>query len=70
MQLKALGRAVRESRIRMKLTQAELAEIADLDPTYISRVETGDANVSFHTVTIIAKALEMRAAWLIDRADL
>ncbi len=70
MQLVALGRAVRESRLKLNLTQAELAEIADLHPTYISRVETGDANVSFETVTRIAHALKMRAAWLVDRANL
>ena len=70
MQLAALGRAVRERRIALKLTQAELAEIADLEPSYVSRIESGGANVSFKTVVALARALDMRASWLIDRANL
>jgi DNA-binding XRE family transcriptional regulator len=47
--LTALGRNLRESRRSRGLTQEKLAELADLDPTYISGIERGIAILASKT---------------------
>lgn len=69
MRLRALGQAIRVSRTKLGLTQSELAELADLHPTYISSIEAGTANISFETIDKLAHALKLKTSWLFDRAD-
>ena len=54
---KTVGQNVRTFRLRLKLTQEQLAEKADLHWTYISGVERGRYNVSLDTLETLAKAL-------------
>lgn len=37
----SLGRNLRQARERKELTQEKLAEIAEIDPTYVSGIERG-----------------------------
>ncbi len=54
---KAFGIKVRIKRFELEITQEELAERADLHPTYLSSVERGERNISLENIVAIAKAL-------------
>jgi len=54
---KTVGQNVRAFRLRLKLTQEQLAEKAGLHWTYISGVERGRYNVSLDTLVTLATAL-------------
>ena len=54
---KTVGQNVRAFRLRLKLTQEQLAEKAGLHWTYISGVERGRYNVSLDTLETLASAL-------------
>lgn len=54
----AYGEKVKAIRKSQNVSQEKLAELADLDRTYISDIENGKRNVSIETVFKIAKALD------------
>ena len=60
-----LGRAIRERRIALGLSQEKLAEIAELHWTYIGGVERGERNVSLMNIVRIAAALKVTASDLL-----
>jgi len=55
---KVFGLKVRMRRFEMELTQEELAEKADLHPTYVGSVERGERNIALENIVAIAKALK------------
>ena len=55
--LKNLGKRVLTLRKARLLTQEELAEQADLHPTYIGAIERGERNPSVYTLLRIAEGL-------------
>lgn len=61
----AFRKALREARRSRKLSQEKLAELADLDRTYIGMLERGVREPSLHTVFKIARGLRMRARDLV-----
>lgn len=44
--VKVVGKNIRGVRVEKKISQEELASLADIHPTYLSRVENGSANIS------------------------
>jgi transcriptional regulator with XRE-family HTH domain len=68
--LQLWGEAIRKKRLEMKLSQEELAEMAHVHHTYVSRVEAGKKNISYENIHKIAYALRMKPSWLLDRAGL
>jgi transcriptional regulator with XRE-family HTH domain len=68
--LAALGSNIRKAREIKTLTQEKLAEIADLDPTYISGIERGLRNPGIKNVAKIAKALGFKTSQLCEGVDL
>lgn len=54
---------VRKSR---KLSQMKLAEIVDMNFNYIGQIERGEANVTIHTMKILADALNIEMKELFD----
>jgi transcriptional regulator with XRE-family HTH domain len=54
---RTVGQNVRAFRLKLKLTQEQLAEKAGLHWTYISGVERGRYNVSLDTLETLASAL-------------
>ena len=62
--LSVLGQNVRSARETKHLTQEKLAELASLDPTYISGIERGLRNPGIKNVAKIAKALEITTSEL------
>ena len=59
------GAAVRARRQKVGLTQERLAELTDLDPTYISGIERGRRNPSLRNIVKIAHALTTSVAKLV-----
>ncbi len=49
-----------------KLSQMKLAEIVDMNFNYIGQIERGEANVTIHTMRIIADALDIELKELFD----
>jgi len=67
--LNLLGRNVRQARESKSLTQEKLAELAELDPTYISGIERGLRNPGIKNVAKIAKSLGLSTAELCKGVD-
>ena len=57
---KLLGSAVKKRRLKLGLTQEQLAERADLHWTYVSGVERGVRSIGIVKLTDIAEALHVR----------
>ena len=67
--LKKFGANVRARRDAKDLSQEKLAELADLDRTYVSSVERGLRNISIISVLRLAKALKTSASELCEGID-
>ncbi len=67
--LRKFGDNVRARRDAQDLSQEKLAELADLDRTYISGVERGRRNLSLLSVLRVAKALKVSASELCRGID-
>ena len=61
---------VRKLRNDMKISQEQLAEIADLHRTYIGRIERAEKNVTLTTLEKIAFALDTTLEKLFDFSDI
>ncbi len=57
--LNLLARNTRFYRMKSRMSQEQLAELADLHPTYISNIEQGKRNLSLQSVWQIANALHL-----------
>ncbi|QQS35989.1 MAG: helix-turn-helix transcriptional regulator [Ignavibacteriales bacterium] len=53
-----IGKRIKELRDKKKISQEKLAELADLDRTYINTVERGKRNISIENIEKIATALD------------
>lgn len=54
-----VGKRVRELRNSIGISQEELADLADLDRTYITSVECGKRNISIVNIEKLANALQV-----------
>ncbi len=68
--LVALGEAIRRIRISKGISQEELALLAEVDRSYMGRVERGDNNAATLTLARIARALDVSIAKLMKEAGL
>ncbi len=68
--LVALGRAIREVRTAKGISQEKLALMAEVDRSYVGRIERGDNNVALLTMARLADALGITLAKLMQRAGL
>lgn len=62
----AFGKKLRSIRTSSQLSQEKLAELADLDRTYISDIELGKRNISLVNICRLASALQVKMATLFD----
>ncbi len=60
------GHRVRELRLSKGYSQEKLAELSDLDRTYIPGIESGKRNVSIVVVAKIAKAFQISISELME----
>lgn len=63
--LSIIAQNIKKNRLKLKLSQEELAELADLHPNYISLIERAKCNLSVITLSKLAKALKQDIASLI-----
>jgi transcriptional regulator with XRE-family HTH domain len=61
-----LGKRIKEIRQSRNLKQPALSNIVDVDPQYISRIETGKSSPSLDTLEKIAKALDVEVKELFN----
>ena len=56
---RAIGKQIRKYRLARHLTQQQLGELSDVEPSNISHIERGATKLSFPTLIGIANALEV-----------
>lgn len=66
--LRRLGARVRERRLALGLSQAELGEKCDLHRTFIGSVERGERNVSILNLRVISRSLRVTLSDLLDES--
>lgn len=64
--LKAFGKSLKKLREKNGFSQEELANIADVSLSQISRIERGVINPTICTVRELAKALNVRTSEMFD----
>lgn len=68
--LVALGAAIRRVRLSKDISQEKLALLAEVDRSYVGRVERGDNNVAILTLSKLAQAMDITLAKLMHEARL
>lgn len=66
--LVGLGAAIRAARQAKGLSQEALAELADIDRSYMGGIERGEHNLAIMNLLKIASALEIKASYLLEHA--
>jgi len=68
---KIIGNNIKEIRKRTNITQTELASLINVDPKYISRLETGTSTPSLNVIAKLSNALraELKEFFFIDTKD-
>lgn len=61
-----LGSNLREARVRLKLTQEQVAERSGVHATEVSRIEAGKRDPQVSTLKKLAAAVEVPPARLLD----
>ncbi|MDP2153849.1 MAG: helix-turn-helix transcriptional regulator [Methylotenera sp.] len=64
--LVGLGEAIRATRKAKGLSQEALAELADIDRSYMGGIERGEHNIAIMNLLKIAEALGVKASFLMD----
>ena len=60
------GKRIRELRVAKGLSQEDLAELCDLDRTYVNGIERGKRNVGLKNIGAIALALNVSLSTLFE----
>jgi transcriptional regulator with XRE-family HTH domain len=63
------GKKVKERRLALELSQEKLANMADIDRTYLPDIENGKRNISLVVAEKIAKALNVPLTSLLENYD-
>jgi len=67
---KILGQSIRKHRVRLDLTQEQLAEKSQTHRTYLADIERGARNPSIETVRRLAQALGVPISAIFQTAEL
>jgi transcriptional regulator with XRE-family HTH domain len=59
---KTLGKNLRNLRVKKALSQAKLAELADIDVSYVGFIENGTRNVTAFMTVRFARALNCKVS--------
>ena len=66
MNYKALGRRIREERLKLNLTQEKLAENIELSTAYIGQIERGERSLTLETLTLLVSRLGITIDYLMS----
>lgn len=64
--LKKFGDKVREERLKKKLSQEQLADLAGVHRTYIGMIERAEKNITLENIEKLAKALKITLSKLME----
>ena len=64
------GEVLKEERNKKDISQSELANLAELDRTYISLLERGLRQPTIETIFKLAEALSLKASALIQKIEM
>lgn len=65
MNYKRLGERIREERLKLKLTQAQLAEDIDISDTYMGAIERGERSLTLDTLVRLVNRLGVTVDYLL-----
>ena len=65
MDYKRLGERIREERLRLHLTQAQLAEAIDISDTYMGSIERGERSLTLDTLVRLVNRLGVTVDYLL-----
>jgi transcriptional regulator with XRE-family HTH domain len=65
----SLGKVVRERRGALGFTQEAFADYCGFFRTYLSRIETGQANPTLNTLEVLAAALKLKTSELLAATE-
>lgn len=68
MDYKRLGKRIREERLRLKLTQAQLAEDIDISDTYMGAIERGERSLTLDTLVRLVNRLGVTIDYMLSDA--
>lgn len=63
------GENVRKARIKQKMSQQELANVADLHRTYIGMIERAEKNITMNNAQKVAESLNITLIDLLKNDD-
>lgn len=66
MNYKKLGERIREERLRLNLTQAQLAEAVDISDTYMGAIERGERSLTLDTLVRLVNRLGVTVDYLLS----
>jgi len=69
-ELLKFGGAIRSIRLDKEISQEKLAELADIDRSYMGGVERGEHNLALVNIKRISDALEVSVSSVMKRAGL
>jgi transcriptional regulator with XRE-family HTH domain len=68
MDYKSLGKRIREERLKLKLTQEQLAESIDISNSYIGQIERGERSLTLETLIRLANRLGVTIDYLLQES--
>ncbi len=68
MDYKRLGKRIREERLRLNLTQAQLAEDIDISDTYMGAIERGERSLTLDTLIRLVNRLGVTVDYMLSDA--
>lgn len=66
MDYKRLGKRIREERLRLNLTQAQLAEDIDISDTYMGAIERGERSLTLDTLVRLVNRLGVTIDYMLS----
>lgn len=66
MDYKRLGERIREERLRLNLTQAQLAEDIDISDTYMGAIERGERSLTLDTLVRLVNRLGVTVDYMLS----
>ena len=61
----ALGKRIREERLKLNLTQEKLAEDVDLSTAYIGQIERGERHITLENLVLIVNRLDITVDYIL-----